>query len=162
MFWSWGERDRETGENPTQGDNISEPGCSLLYWKENQLFSWCVLHCIWGDSTKGLLGTNKNIITPHTHNMQCHTLKTAVLFLGWQHMQCDIPYSVCLPVKTYWQFFWWRRWIVKLVQKRGKGVLPAGCEWLPVICCWEIPHCAVKAVGRFRYSNSLKPELAFF
>lgn len=98
----------------------------------------------------------------HTHTI-CNIIHTKLLYCFWTgSMQCDIPYLVCLPVKIYYQFFWWRRWIARLVQKRGKGVLPAGCEWLLEICCWEIPHCAVKAVGRFRCSNSLKPELAFF
>lgn len=165
MFWSWGEREHETSENHTQGDNISEPGYNLLYWKENQvhLFSGCVLHCTWGDSTKGLLGKTRTL-THHTHtHTNCNIIHTKLLYCFWTgSMQPDIPYSVCFPVKIYQQFFWWRRWIARLVQKRGKGVLPAGCEWLLVICCWEIPYCAVKAVGRLRYSNSLKPELAFF
>lgn len=163
MFWSRGEREHETSENHTQVGNISEPGYKLLYWEENQLhlLSGCVLHCTWGGSTKG---PNKDIVTPHTHTHTiCNIIHTKLLYCFWTgSMQCDIPYLVCLPVKIYYQFFWWRRWIARLVQKRGKGVLPAGCEWLLEICCWEIPHCAVKAVGRFRCSNSLKPELAFF
>lgn len=100
-------------------------------------------------------------LSHHTHTI-CNVIQRELLYcFRTGSMHCDIPCSVCLPVKICQQL-WWRRWIARLGQKRGKGVLPAGCEWLLVICCWEIPHCAGKAVGRFRYSNYLKPELALF